>query len=73
MYQNILSQSGFSMDRLGNFCAVADAGSIAIVANLVFMNDFMGWTFAMVDCIFYMYRGENLYWGVAKIYKIESI
>lgn len=36
-------------------------GSIAIVANLVFMNVLIGWTFAMVDCIFYMYRGENLY------------
>jgi DNA-binding transcriptional LysR family regulator len=33
MYQNILSQSGFSMDRLANFCAVADAGSIAAVAK----------------------------------------
>lgn len=33
MYQNILSQAGFSMDRLASFCAVADAGSIAIVAK----------------------------------------
>jgi DNA-binding transcriptional LysR family regulator len=33
MYQNLLSQSGFSMDRLANFCAVADAGSIAVVAK----------------------------------------
>jgi len=33
MYQNLLSQSGFSMERLANFCAVADAGSIAVVAK----------------------------------------
>ena len=33
MYKNILSQSGFSMERLANFCAVADAGSIAHVAK----------------------------------------
>ena len=33
MYQSILSQSGFSMERLANFCSVADAGSIAVVAK----------------------------------------
>jgi DNA-binding transcriptional LysR family regulator len=33
MYQNLLSQSGFSMERLANFCAVADAGSISLVAK----------------------------------------
>lgn len=33
MYQKILSQSGFSMERLANFCAVADEGSIAVVAK----------------------------------------
>ncbi len=33
MYQKILSQSGFSMERLANFCSVADAGSIAAVAK----------------------------------------
>lgn len=32
MYQKLLSQSGFSMERLASFCAVADAGSIAGVA-----------------------------------------
>jgi hypothetical protein len=46
-------------------------GSIAIVANLVFMNDFMGWAFAMVDCIFYMYRGENLYYWWRKYIKLK--
>ncbi|MEI7929451.1 MAG: LysR family transcriptional regulator, partial [Verrucomicrobiales bacterium] len=33
MYKNIISQSGFSMDRLANFCAVADAGSIVGAAK----------------------------------------
>lgn len=33
MYQNLLSQSGFSMERLASFCAVADAGSISVVAK----------------------------------------
>ena len=33
MYQSILSHSGFSMERLGNFCAVADAGSIVGAAK----------------------------------------
>jgi DNA-binding transcriptional LysR family regulator len=33
MYQSILSQSGFSMERLGNFCSVADAGSIVGAAK----------------------------------------
>ena len=33
MYQKLLSQSGFSMERLAGFCAVADAGSIAAVAK----------------------------------------
>jgi DNA-binding transcriptional LysR family regulator len=28
MYQSVLSQAGFSMERLANFCSVADAGSI---------------------------------------------
>ena len=32
MYQKLLSQSGFSMERLASFCAVADAGSIVGVA-----------------------------------------
>jgi LysR family transcriptional regulator, nitrogen assimilation regulatory protein len=29
MYQSLLAQSGFSMERLASFCAVADSGSIA--------------------------------------------
>jgi len=33
MYQHLLSQSGFSMERLGNFCSVADAGSIVGAAK----------------------------------------
>jgi len=33
MYQNLLSRSGFSMERLAGFCAVADVGSIAAVAK----------------------------------------
>lgn len=33
MYQKLLSQSGFSMDRLATFCAVADAGSIVSAAK----------------------------------------
>src|SRR5476649_1647145 len=33
MYQEVLSQSGFSMERLGNFCSVADAGSIVGAAK----------------------------------------
>jgi DNA-binding transcriptional LysR family regulator len=33
MFYSILSQSGFSIERLANFCAVADAGSIASVAK----------------------------------------
>jgi len=33
MYQKLLSQAGFSMERLANFCSVADAGSIAAVAK----------------------------------------
>ena len=33
MYQSLLSQSGFSMERLGNFCSVADAGSIVGAAK----------------------------------------
>ncbi|MEI6279094.1 MAG: LysR family transcriptional regulator [Verrucomicrobiota bacterium] len=33
MVSSFLSQSGFSMDRLANFCAVADAGSIAAVVE----------------------------------------
>jgi DNA-binding transcriptional LysR family regulator len=33
MYHQVLSQSGFSMERLANFCSVADAGSIASVAK----------------------------------------
>lgn len=32
MYQKLLSRSGFSLERLAGFCAVADAGSIAAVA-----------------------------------------
>jgi len=33
MYQSVLSQSGFSMERLGNFCSLADAGSIVGAAK----------------------------------------
>jgi DNA-binding transcriptional LysR family regulator len=33
MYQKLLSQAGFSMERLAHFCAMADAGSIAAVAK----------------------------------------
>jgi len=33
MYQKLLSQSGFSMDRLATFCAVADAGAIVSAAK----------------------------------------
>lgn len=33
MFQNLFSRSGFSMERLASFCAVADAGSIARVAD----------------------------------------
>jgi len=33
MYQKLLLQSGFSMERLAGFCAVADVGSIAAVAK----------------------------------------
>ena len=33
MVSHLLSQSGFSFDRLANFCAFADAGSIAVVAK----------------------------------------
>jgi DNA-binding transcriptional LysR family regulator len=33
MYQSLLSQSGFSMERLANFCSVADAGSIVGAAR----------------------------------------
>ncbi len=33
MYPAILSQSGFSMERLANFCSVADAGSIVGAAK----------------------------------------
>jgi DNA-binding transcriptional LysR family regulator len=33
MYHQVLSQSGFSMERLANFCSVADKGSIASVAK----------------------------------------
>jgi len=33
MYQKLLSQSGFSMERLATFCAVADAGSIVSAAK----------------------------------------
>jgi DNA-binding transcriptional LysR family regulator len=33
MYQKLLSQSGFSMERLASFCAMADAGSIAGAAK----------------------------------------
>lgn len=33
MYYELLAQSGFSMERLAGFCAVADAGSIAGVAK----------------------------------------
>lgn len=33
MYQSILSKSGFSLERLANFCSVADAGSIVGAAR----------------------------------------
>ncbi len=33
MYHQVLSHSGFSMERLANFCSVADTGSIASVAK----------------------------------------
>lgn len=33
MYQKLLSQSGFSLERLAGFCAFADAGSIAAVSK----------------------------------------
>ena len=33
MYQSLLAQAGFSIERLANFCAVADAGSIVGAAK----------------------------------------
>ncbi len=38
MYKNIISQSGFSMDRLANFCAVADVGSFVGAAKGVILR-----------------------------------